>query len=119
MHQNKTFILAFMFFTGSILLSACSKAEPEVENIAVKAAKTELKTAEFNVTGMTCEGCASTIDQTLSNIYGVENSEVSLEKEYAVVTYNAVITDIEAMKKAVKKAGYELSEAKKEAETTE
>ncbi|MGJ8592211.1 MAG: heavy-metal-associated domain-containing protein [Aquaticitalea sp.] len=40
----------------------------------------------YNIKGMTCNGCRSHVEKTLSEIEGVKNATVDLEQEEAVIT---------------------------------
>lgn len=42
-------------------------------------------THTYNIQGMTCNGCRSHVEQTLSKVDGVTNASVSLEKKEAVI----------------------------------
>lgn len=99
-----TKIASLLFIIALISVSCGNKEENSLSE--AKPAEAQLVKVEFEVTGMTCAQCAGTIDKTLTNVYGVENSTVSLENENALVTYDANKTNIEEMKKAVQKAGY-------------
>ena len=49
----------------------------------------ELETAVFDVEGMTCAGCAATLENALRNAPGVRSATVDLEGKSANVTYAA------------------------------
>ena len=46
------------------------------------------RTTTIYVTGMTCGGCAISIEQVLKNTEGVEDARVSFERGVAVVKYD-------------------------------
>ncbi len=53
-----------------------------------------MKTVEYNVTGMTCGGCASSVRRVVSRNKGVEDVEVENMKNRVVVTYDeSLVTD--------------------------
>ncbi len=59
----------------------------------------------LKIDGMMCMHCVSHVDAALKGVPGVERVEVSLEDKTAKVAGNA---DVEALKSAVKGAGYEV-----------
>jgi len=48
-------------------------------------------THTYTVTGMTCNGCRTGVEQKLNAVLGVDNAAVNLEKEEAVITMNTHI----------------------------
>lgn len=64
------------------------------------------KTITLSVPGMTCEACPITVKKALSMVAGVQKAEVSFEKREAVVTFDDIKTNTEAMAKATANAGY-------------
>ena len=65
--------------------------------------KTNLK-----ISGMTCGGCVSSVNRVLSALNGVVKAEVSLEKQDAMVDYDASKVNREQLKRAVTEAGFEV-----------
>ncbi len=61
------------------------------------------------VNGMTCEMCVRHVREALEDLEGVEEARVDLQNKTAVITYDASRVDPEAMERAVKEAGYELT----------
>ncbi|MEH6656765.1 heavy metal translocating P-type ATPase [Leeuwenhoekiella marinoflava] len=57
-------------------------------------------THTYSVTGMTCNGCRTGVEQKLNAVAGVEQAEVNLEREEAVITMNSHIAT-EAFQKAL------------------
>lgn len=57
----------------------------------------------LNVTGMTCPGCARTIERLLSRVPSVENVKVDFELGLCVVSGTAKIADLVS---AITQAGY-------------
>jgi copper chaperone len=62
----------------------------------------------YNVTGMTCEHCAAAVDAQLSRLSGVNTVDVDLVGGVVVVRGSAI--DGEAVRDAVRAAGYDLGE---------
>ena len=74
-----------------------------------------MKTVTLSVPGMNCATCPITVKKALGKVDGVTNTEVSLEKHSAVVTFDDSRTTVEALTRATGDAGYPstLVEAKK------
>ena len=51
---------------------------------------------EYNLEGITCAGCASTVKERFSNVPGVTNVEVSLENKVATVEGDASVDALQA-----------------------
>lgn len=59
------------------------------------------KTIVFTVEGFTCRGCADDLRAKVEKFEGVEAVEVSFEKQYVKVTFDAAETTAEAIQKAI------------------
>ncbi len=91
--------IAFMFFPSYVgMLSGTSNNAAVTENMG---------RAVFQIDGMTCEGCATTVAQAIRQVPGVVAVEVSYEKNQAVVGVESgmPIREFEILD-ALKKAGY-------------
>ena len=66
----------------------------------------------LNVTGMTCDGCASNVATALKAIPGVHDVVVSLSTGEAAVRYDEQLTSPDQLNSAVKGAGYGVDMAK-------
>jgi copper chaperone CopZ len=64
--------------------------------------------AEFAVTGMTCNGCARTIERKLTSTPGVSAARVNLELAKATVEYDPERTDMSRLVSAVESLGYQV-----------
>ncbi|MGB6150568.1 MAG: heavy metal translocating P-type ATPase [Pricia sp.] len=67
----------------------------------------------YHIEGMTCNGCRSHVEQTLSKVEGVENVSVDLEKAEAVIEMESHIA-IEIFQKALQDEGGRYSVHKNE-----
>ena len=65
----------------------------------------------LTVEGMMCMHCVQHVTDALSAVDGVEKAEVNLKKKHAVVTLGADVSD-DALRAAVKEAGYEVTDIK-------
>ena len=89
-------------------LGTCPLPEKESQSIAKinKGGNTMKK--ELRIEGMMCEHCKMHVTNALKGVEGVTVLEVSLEKKNALVETEASVSD-EALKEAVKNAGYEVT----------
>lgn len=66
------------------------------------------QTQTFTVTGMTCEHCAASVREEISEISGVEGVDVVVDTGAVTVT-SAEPLDASAVQAAVEEAGYQLA----------
>ncbi len=76
--------------------------------VAVSAAPA---TVTLGVEGMTCGGCATGIEKTLSATAGVLEARVSFEKREAWVRYDDAKLTVDAIRKVISEAGYTVVDA--------
>ena len=62
-------------------------------------------TAEYMVSGMTCEHCSAAVTAELRAVPGVQKVDVDLASKRVVVTGSSL--DDEALRAAIEEAGYE------------
>jgi copper chaperone CopZ len=67
-----------------------------------------LTKVQFSVTGMTCNGCARTIERKLASTPGVSAASVDLENTRASVEYDEQRTDPAQLVLAVESLGYQV-----------
>lgn len=70
------------------------------------------QTVTLSVPGMTCAACPITVKHALSRVEGVSAIKVSFEEREAIVTFDDVMTNVQALTQATENAGYP-SSAKK------
>jgi len=66
------------------------------------------ETLNLPVRGMTCGGCARTVERKLASTPGVTKATVNLEGAYATVEYDAATVQPAALANAVRQLGYEV-----------
>ncbi|KYH33651.1 copper chaperone CopZ [Neomoorella mulderi] len=64
--------------------------------------------ATLQVEGMTCNHCKMSVEKALRGLEGITAVAVDLAAKTAHVTYDPAKVNLEAMKKAVAEAGYEV-----------
>lgn len=96
----------FPFYTG-YLVSAFGSDAPETSNQSSASENIgQSKTVIIEVAGMTCEGCASHIDETLKKLKGVISAKASYPDKNVKVVYNPEQITLAKLKKAINDIGY-------------
>ena len=72
-----------------------------------------MKKYKITISGMHCASCASNIEKSLKKVPGVKNANVSLMLKKGTAECEDSVSEDE-IKKAVKRAGYEVSNIEKE-----
>ena len=68
----------------------------------------ETKKAIIRIGGMTCASCAQTIEKALKKTEGIEEANVNLASEKAVVVYDVQEIDYEGIKEVIEGTGYKV-----------
>ena len=88
-------------------LAACTEIEPLPSTTRTAGA---VETVSLEIEGMHCEGCVNAIAGTVDALDGVRSCDVSLEDEFAVVTYTDPMTESDVVD-AVASLGYTVTVA--------
>ena len=72
-----------------------------------------MKKYKITISGMHCASCASNVEKSLKKVPGVKNANVSLMLKKGTAECEDSVSEDE-IKKAVKRAGYEVSNIEKE-----
>jgi len=103
-----TFALA-PYYTGYLAAATYqpqqSLAAPEMPAVAETESQAD-KTVVIDVEGMTCEGCAAHINETLKKLNGVVSAEANYPKKNVKVVFNPKQITLEQIKKAIGEIGY-------------
>jgi len=67
-----------------------------------------METVTLGITGMTCGGCVKSVTNVLKALDGVTRADVSLDKACAVVDYDPGKLGVDALKRSVEEAGFEI-----------
>lgn len=68
-----------------------------------------MKTDTLLVQGMTCDGCASSVQRALGAIPGVKDVRVDLKKGMVDVDYDPSLTGSSAFAPAIEAAGFDVN----------
>ncbi|MFZ3109878.1 MAG: heavy metal translocating P-type ATPase, partial [Rectinemataceae bacterium] len=77
-----------------------------------------ITTKTMDIKGMTCASCVAANERAVRKVAGVSEASVNLATETLKVSFDDDSTSVEAIKAAVKKAGYEAVERNEEREVT-
>ncbi|MDR2493251.1 MAG: copper ion binding protein, partial [Coriobacteriales bacterium] len=64
----------------------------------------------LSIRGMTCAACAQRIEKTMRKVEGVAQATVNLASEKLFVEYDSTTVQLPALKEAISKIGYEVTE---------
>lgn len=70
--------------------------------------QSDTQTLTFPVTGMTCAGCAASVESMISTQKGVDKAEVNYASQSVKVAFHPEIIQPEGFQKAVQSVGYDL-----------
>lgn len=102
---------------NALRLNLCniSKGHINKKNLAINVSEIKIKeetiTKEFLISNMMCMHCVKRVENAISKVDGVSKVNVSLETKKAVVEF--VKLDVDAIKKSVTEAGYNVVEIEK------
>ncbi|MBS3146551.1 copper-translocating P-type ATPase [Candidatus Woesearchaeota archaeon] len=70
-----------------------------------------IKKEILGIRGMHCASCAVTIERSIKKVPGIINAQVNFGTEKAVVDYDSDKSNINSIKQAVKKVGYDIADS--------
>ena len=101
-------LAAFPYYSGAFWAEAGSNSGTQGTALAAKATTARDGTSVlFDVEGMTCAGCAATLEAALNKELGVREAEVSLEKETARVYYDREQLSLDRLLVVMRESGFE------------
>ena len=71
-----------------------------------------MKQESLSVIGMTCASCARAVERNVSKVEGVQSASVNLATEKLRKEFDNNKTDLDKIKEAIQKAGYDTVEEK-------
>ena len=106
--QSKTFLsIVTIFAIIMIAFPYYSKVFfPKSEKQIIIVDKSNIQTAEFKISGMSCTGCAEEIKHEINKLNGIINAEASYENSSAQVQFDNTKTNLIEIKKAINSTGY-------------
>ena len=115
--QNKTFLslaaaCAFSLLASPGFATTFNQGAGQQTDQGLVQTKGKAQTAEFKITGMTCNACSSKVTKAVNTVPGIVNAEVSHENGNAIVKFDKSKTSVEELKKAIASSGFKVTEAK-------
>ncbi|MER2064436.1 MAG: heavy metal translocating P-type ATPase, partial [Alkalibacterium sp.] len=80
--------------------------ERQIDATGYKMVMPQHVTKTFDVEGMTCASCSSTVEKTAAKLSGMEKASVNLASEKMSVTYNPLELSVRDISDAISAAGY-------------
>ncbi len=71
--------------------------------------KSDIKTTEFKISGMTCASCEVHVNQEVNKLKGIVNSKVSYENGNAIIAFDKTKTNEVEIEKVIKSTGYKIT----------
>ena len=112
--QSKTFLavittfaiimLAFPYYSGIFY--------PNTEKQITVVDKSDIKTTEFKIRGMTCASCEEHVNHEINKLSGIVNSKASYEKGNAIIEFDRTKTNETEIEKAIDLTGYKVTDKK-------
>lgn len=105
---SKSFLgLVSLFAIGMLVFPSYSHIfYPESGNEVIVVDQFNIKTVEFEVSGMTCAGCEPHITHEVNKLPGIINSKVSYADGNAIIQYDGTKSGEEEIEVAIQSTGY-------------
>jgi copper chaperone CopZ len=112
--QSKRFLLMVTIFAAvMIAFPYYSKIFfPETEKQIVFVEKSNIQSAEFKISGMTCEGCTGEVKHEVNKLQGILKSEASYQNANAMIQFDNSKTNTAEITKAINSTGYKVTQTK-------
>lgn len=62
----------------------------------------------INISGMTCSGCANSVERALKNVSGVSSVQVDFAKNCASISFDSSQTNLSQLTEAIENAGFDV-----------
>lgn len=112
--QSKTFLgivtvfailmLSFPYYSGIFY--------PNTEKQIIVVDKSDIKTTEFKISGMTCASCEENVNREVNKLNGIVISKASYENENAIIEFDKTKTNEAEIEKAINSTGYKVTDKK-------
>ena len=112
--QSKTFLgivtvfailmLSFPYYSGIFY----SNTEKQI----IVVDKSDIKTTEFKISGMTCASCEEHVNHEVNKLNGIVISKASYENENAIIEFDKTKTNEAEIEKAINSTGYKVTDKK-------
>ena len=113
--QSKTFLGIVTVF-AIVMLAFPYYSEifyPNTEKQIIVVDKSDIKTMEFKISGMTCTSCEEHVNHEVIKINGIVSSTTSYENGNAIIEFDQTKTNEREIEKAINSTGYNVIDKKK------
>jgi len=95
-------MMAFPYYSGIFY------PNPEKQIIIVD--KSDIKTTEFKISGMTCVSCEEHVNHEVNKLNGIVNSKASYKNGNAIIEFDKTKTNETEIEKAINSTGYKVTD---------
>jgi copper chaperone CopZ len=85
---------------------------PNTEKQLIVVDKSDIKTTEFKIDGMTCASCEEHVNHEVNKINGIVNSKASYKNGNAIIEFDRTKSNEIEIEKAVNSTGYKVTDKK-------
>ena len=112
--QSKRFLFIVTVFAGLMLAFPYYSGifYPNTEKQIIVVDKSDIKTTEFKISGMTCASCEEHVNHEVNKLNGIVNSKASYENGNAIVEFDKTKTNETEIEKAINSTGYKVTDKK-------
>ena len=112
--QSKTFLGVVTVFAIVLLAFPyySSMFYPNSEKQIVVVDKSNIKTTEYKISGMTCASCEAHVNHEVNKLNGIVNSKTSYENGNSIIEYDKTKTNEAEIEKAINATGYKVTDKK-------
>ena len=97
-------MLSFPYYSGIFY--------PNTEKQIIVVDKSDIKTTEFKISGMTCASCEEHVNHEVNKLNGIVISKASYENENAIIEFDKTKTNEAEIEKAINSTGYKVTDKK-------
>ncbi|MDT0676160.1 mercuric transport protein MerTP [Autumnicola musiva] len=112
--QSRTFLgivtvfaiimMAFPYYSGIFY----SNTEKQI----IVVDKSDIKTTEFTISGMTCASCEEHVNHEVNKLIGIVSSKTSYENGNAIIEFDRTKSNEAEIEKAINSTGYKVTDKK-------
>lgn len=85
---------------------------PNTEKQIIVVDKSDIKTMEFKISGMTCASCEEHVNHEMNKLNGIVSSTTSYENGNAIIEFDKTKTNEREIEKAINSTGYNVIDKK-------
>lgn len=85
---------------------------PNTKKQIIVVDKSDIKTTEFKISGMTCSSCEEHVNHAVNKLNGIVNSKASYENENAIVEFDKTKTNETEIENAINSTGSKVTDKK-------